>query len=155
MTFNKMKSKLQSRKLSLHVRMRLFNCYITSIFLYNSELWVLTKRLENEIDIFQRNLLRKILNIYYPYVITNVDLYRRTKEKLWSSNIKTRRLRWTGHLLRLNEQTPAYSAFNESRKINLRQGQGNRLTWNKMIEKDLNELDTNISLKNTNIKLLA
>jgi len=105
--------------------------------------------------IFQRNLLRKLLNIYNPYVITNVDLYQRKKEKLWTSNIKTRRLRWTGHPLRLNEQTPAYLAFNESRKIKVRQGQENRLTWNKMIERNLNEIDKNISLKNTNIRLLA
>ena len=36
--FNQLKTKLTSRKLSLKVRMRLFNVFVTSIFLYNSEL---------------------------------------------------------------------------------------------------------------------
>ena len=48
-----------TNKISLSTRIRAFNAYVTSIFLYNSELWTLTKNKENKIDTFQRNLLRK------------------------------------------------------------------------------------------------
>jgi len=37
--FNKYRAKLTNKKLSLAVRLRLFNSYIKPIFLYNSELW--------------------------------------------------------------------------------------------------------------------
>ena len=40
--------------------------YTASIFLYNSSLWTLTKKLEKKIDTFQRNLLRKIFNVKWP-----------------------------------------------------------------------------------------
>jgi hypothetical protein len=43
---------LTSKRLPLYSRMRLFNAYVTSIFMYNSELWTLTKKLENEIAVF-------------------------------------------------------------------------------------------------------
>src|SRR5437867_7832647 len=41
MSYNKCKNILESNKISLKVRIRLFNVYISSIFLYNSELWSL------------------------------------------------------------------------------------------------------------------
>ena len=86
--FNKYKAKLTNKKLSLEVRMRLFNCYIKPVFLYNSELWTITKNIEHEIDVFHRKLLRYILKIYYSYTISNTKLYTRTEELEWSVLIK-------------------------------------------------------------------
>jgi len=117
-TYQKYKTILQSKKISLVVRMRIFNAYIASIFLYNSELWTITKKIGNDIDIFQRNLLRKILKIRYPFIITNENLYKRTNEYLWTEKIKIRRLRWTGHLLRLPEKAPAKLALDEMMSCN-------------------------------------
>ena len=154
-SFNQMKSKLQSSELSLSVRMRLFCCYVTSVFMYNSEIWRLTKKLENDIDVFHRRLLRKVLNIRYPFIISNKDLYERTNEKTWSSTILHRRLSWTGHLLRLKEETPAWLAFKESNKTSVRKGQGNKLTYNKLVDNDLRKVNNNISIINSNIRLLA
>ena len=74
------------KQISLKVRMRMFNAYIASIFLYNSELWTLNRKLENEIDIFQRSLLRKILNIKYSKVISNEKLYKLLKKQIESEN---------------------------------------------------------------------
>ncbi len=33
-------------------RIRIFEVYVSSIFLYNSEVWTLTKALENTTDVF-------------------------------------------------------------------------------------------------------
>jgi len=57
--------------------------------------------------VFHGKFLRNILNIKYPYVIRNEELYERTNEELWSNRIRKRRLRWTGHLHRLPENYPA------------------------------------------------
>ena len=78
--------------------MRAFDAYISSIFLYNSELWTLTSSIEKQIDSFQRRLLRKnILNIKWPTVMSNEDVYNQTKANKWSIVIKRRRMRWLGH----------------------------------------------------------
>ena len=42
--FQKYKNILLSKKLSISTRMRIFNAYITSIFLYNSGLWTTTQK---------------------------------------------------------------------------------------------------------------
>ena len=48
--FIQYKEILTSKKIELKIRLRLFNAYISSVFLYNSELWTLTKTQENKID---------------------------------------------------------------------------------------------------------
>ena len=47
--------------ISIDVKVRSFNCYVSSVFLYNCETWTLTKTLENTIGSFQRRLLRIIV----------------------------------------------------------------------------------------------
>ena len=54
--FRKKKKILKSNKISLSTRIRAFNVYVASIFLYNSERWTLTKNKEKKIDTFQKNL---------------------------------------------------------------------------------------------------
>ena len=70
-----------NRKISKSIKIRVFQTYVTSVFLYNSELWTLTKKLGEDIDIFQRKQLRRILNIYWPEKISNDELYRRPNTK--------------------------------------------------------------------------
>ena len=69
--FNKLRSIFRSKTVSTEVKCRLFEAYISSIFLYNCEIWTLNKETEKEIDVFQRCQLRQILKVYYPRTITN------------------------------------------------------------------------------------
>ena len=48
----------KSKRISISLKIRTFNAYCASIFLYNSELWTLTGTLEKEIEAFHRKLLR-------------------------------------------------------------------------------------------------
>ena len=75
----------------LDVRMRLFNTYITTIFMYNSELWTLTKHRELEID---RCISKKTPTeaIKDPYKMSNEDFHERTDEENWLSKIEARTL---------------------------------------------------------------
>ena len=56
------------------------------------------------IDTFQRNLLREIVNVKWSRKITNEELYKKTREIMWSTKIKHRRLIWYGHAQRLPNQ---------------------------------------------------
>ena len=105
--YNQLKQIFESKKVQIPTKVRLLKSHIESIFLYNSELWTLTKKLENTINVFQRNLLRKVLNIKWPNKISKKQLYERMKIDEWSKTIKERRLSWYGHLLRLPDNTPA------------------------------------------------
>ena len=75
--------------------------------MYNSELWTLTRSLEKKIDAFHRQLLRQLLNIHYPNIITNNDIYAMTTQHLSTDKINQNKLRFNGHILRLPVGTPA------------------------------------------------
>ena len=69
-----MNKNVDSRKISNAVKIRTVNAYVASVFLYNSELWTLTNKLENTVNTFQRRHFRKILGIHWPKKITNIEL---------------------------------------------------------------------------------
>ena len=144
-----MKHIFESKQVSLEVKMRLFHSHIQSIFLYNSELWTLTKKLESTVDVFQRNILRKILDIRWPKKISNNTIYETTKAETWSKTIKRRRLQWYGHLLRLPENTPAKEALKEARSFACKPKGGQKLTWLKIIDRDLKDIQIKVVVANS------
>ena len=115
-TYNKLKNILENKSRSMKTKIRILKFYIDSVFLYNPELWNLTKLLVKEIDIFQRGVIKKIFNIHWQDKITNVELYRRYEPKPRTDVIKEHRMKWHGHLLRLNEKTPVRIALKKEKK---------------------------------------
>ena len=146
--YNKLKHILESKRLSMNIKIRTFNSFVGSIFLYNSELWTLTKQQEQKIDSFQRTLLRRIKGIRWPEKITNEALYQETNTTNWSKEIKCRRLKWYGHMLRLPEGAPAKDAHRESNRTTKRPQGKPKLTWQQRVNKDLKvkEYGTNIEM---------
>ena len=59
---------LSEKECKTDIKLSLFNALIESIFLYNSEILSLTQTLENEIDVFQRKLLSKIMGYRYTKI---------------------------------------------------------------------------------------
>jgi hypothetical protein len=141
-SYNKLNKIFKNKRVSTEKKVRTFNVYVSSIFLYNSELWTITKSLEQKIDAFQRSLLRKVLDIRWPEKISNDDLYTKTKEiRSQSQKIKKRRLSWLGHLLRLPEDTPARQALQEYLRHVKRPRGKPKTTWVSLIQKELKDLD--------------
>ena len=84
--------------------MKVFNKYITSIFLYNGEIWTLNLR---------RQILKTyIINVKWPTIVKIEDVYT----KPWTDLIKIRKMRWFGHVMRLSENTPVRKSFNDARE---------------------------------------
>ena len=137
---DKLGSIWESRTLTINLKFRFFNVYIESIFLYNSELWTVNKTINKQIDSFQRRLLRYMLNIKYPRIITNENLKQKVKFDPWSKKIKIRRLKWTGHLFRLNSETAAKQVLNVA-DLPSKHRKGRRInTWRSIVTKELEEL---------------
>ena len=109
--FSKLRSIFKSNAVSTEVKYKLFEAYITSIFTYNCELWTLTKELENEIDVFQRCLLRQILKVHYPRKITVSENSPSTF--VTNSEIQTLKGAWT-----LPKKSPTPTAVRDAlRKV--------------------------------------
>ena len=140
----------ESHNISQDIKIRIFNAYAASIFLYNSETWTLTASHIKQIDSFHRRLMRTVLHVRWPRIITNEDLYRRTKAEPWSKTICRRRLNWLGHVMRLDEKTPARVALKEYLTPMRRPVGRPALTWLKQIETDLNATNVQLNLSKDN-----
>ena len=74
-------SKLWNTKgITLQTRMRLYNAYVIPVLMYNAGTWALTSAQSNKLDAFHRKQLRQVLNIRWPFKITNERLYERCSE---------------------------------------------------------------------------
>ena len=137
-TFNQLKHVFLSKRASIPTKMKIFNGFVSSIFLYNSELWTLTSKLNKKVDVFQRTLLRRLINVTKRDKIRNSELYSKTNSEPWSRTIKRRRLNWLGHLIRLPENTPAKQALAEFHRPTKRPQGRPAPTWLALAKKDIN-----------------
>ena len=136
---NNMKTIFYSN-LSIEIKARAFECYISSVFLYNCELWTLSSKATERIDSFQRKLLRTaVLNTKWPNIAKNVEVYESTKAEPWSRTICKRQLSWFGHLTRLPDDTPAKKAFAYAQLARARPRGRPSLTWLAMMKKRILE----------------
>ena len=103
-------------------------------------MWTVTKELEREIDVFQRNLLRRTLDIKWSDKVSNETLYEMTKSKKWSEKIQKRRISWFGHLSRLPENCPAKQALYEALKPSRKPRGRPQITWIETVSKQLKTL---------------
>ena len=137
---DKIKYISRDRRLDIDIKMRAFNAYTSSVFLYNSETWTVNKTTADSLDSYHRRLMRDAINIRWPNKINTTELYKKTQQTPWSKTITKRRVRLYGHLMRLPEETPVRQAMLEyERPLKMARG-APKFTWKKNIENDLSQL---------------
>jgi hypothetical protein len=101
----------RSQLLSINNKIKLYKTLIRPVLAYGSETWVLSKSDEAILGVFKRRILRAIFgptNENGEWRIKyNNELYTLYKENDIVTYIKVNRLRWAGHVIRLEEQSPA------------------------------------------------
>jgi hypothetical protein len=76
---------------------------------YASETWTLTKTDRKQLNIFERKVYRSILGPVYDSekenwrILTNKEIYARVKKPTIIETIMLNRLRWFGHVQRMEE----------------------------------------------------
>jgi hypothetical protein len=96
--FVQLKNISSSKELSLKTNVRLFNTNVKSVLLYGSETWRTTVATIKRVQTFINTCLRKILQIRWPDIIRNKDLWQRTNHTPADEEIQKRG--WLGHTLR-------------------------------------------------------
>ena len=127
---------MESKKVWTKTKMRIFQAFVNSIFLYNSELWTFTKALAHKIDVFQRSLLRRVVGTRRIEKMSNMDLYNKTETIPWSVITQRRRLNW----LRLSDEAPAKQALTEFLRKSKRPPGRPKTTWLSQIKQELSPL---------------
>jgi hypothetical protein len=93
---------LQSRKVPKISKIKIYKTVIKPCVIYAAELWTLTKKDENILEIWERKFLLRTFGPKY----TNNERKPRTKEEIINiynasdigSTIKSKRTEWLGHM---------------------------------------------------------
>lgn len=150
--YTKLRHIFNNKRISRKTKVRVFKTYVEPVFLYNSELWAITKTMGTKIDAFHRRMLRWTIGASWPKKMSNETLYHTTGQKAWTEQIRTRRIRWTGHLLRLDAKTPARIALEESKNWATRRRGRPKNTWLAQMKEDFKQLGvTEVDTQNVHI----
>ncbi|KAJ4431673.1 hypothetical protein ANN_20273, partial [Periplaneta americana] len=136
---------LSSSLLSKNLKVRIYKTVILPVVLYGCETWTLTLREEHRLRVFENKVLRKIFGAKRDEVtgewrkLHNTELHALYSSPDIIRNIKSRRLRWAGHIARMGESRNAYRVL-----VGRPEGKGPlgrpRLRWENNIKMDLREV---------------
>ncbi|KAJ4439325.1 hypothetical protein ANN_07447 [Periplaneta americana] len=100
---------LSSNVLSKNLKVRIYKIIILPVVLYGCETWTLTLRAEQRLWVFENKVLRKIFGAKRDEVteewrkLHNAELHALYCSPDIIRNVKSRRLRWAGHVARMSE----------------------------------------------------
>ncbi|KAJ4427641.1 hypothetical protein ANN_25289 [Periplaneta americana] len=119
--------------------------FILPVLLYGCETWTLTLREEHRFRVFENKVLRKIFGAKWDEVtgewrkLHNTELHALYSSPDIIRNIKSRRLRWAGHVARMGESRNAYRVL-VGRPEGKRPLGRPRRRWEDNIKMDLREV---------------
>jgi hypothetical protein len=112
--YHSVQSLLSSRLLSKNFKIRIYKTIILPVVLYGSETWPLTLREEHRLRVFENRMLRRIFGPKRDEVtgewrkLPNMELHDLYSSPSIIRIIKSRRMRWAGHVARMGEERNAY-----------------------------------------------
>ena len=136
--FRTLRNFWKSGSISHHTKLRIFKTNVLSTLLYGSESWKITEAISRKLEVFQRKCLRSILRIFWPNVISNVDLYSRTSLTPLTDVICKRRWRWIGHVLRMPLSATAKVALYWTPDGKRKRGRPKE-TWRRTVAREMKE----------------
>ena len=103
--------------LSKNLKIKIYRTVILPVVLYGCETWSLTLRVERKLRVFENRVLRRIFRPRRDEVTGEWrKLHNEELNDLYSSPnivrvIKSRRMRWAGHVARVGEERGVYSVL--------------------------------------------
>ncbi|KAJ4428690.1 hypothetical protein ANN_25683 [Periplaneta americana] len=137
--------KMSPSLLSKNLKVRIYKTVILPVVLYGCETWTLTLREEQILRVFENKILRKIFGAKRDEVtgewrkLHNAELHALYSSPDIIRNIKSRRLRWAGHVARMGESRNAYRVL-VGRPEGKRPLGRPRRRWEDNIKMDLREV---------------
>jgi hypothetical protein len=113
---------LSSRLLSRNIKVKICKTIILPVVLYECETWSLTLREEHSLGVFENRVRRRVFG---PKRVEVTGEWRKLHNEelhiLYSSpdvirQIKSRRMKWAGHVARMGEERNVYKVLVESQK---------------------------------------
>ena len=116
-------------------KLKLFDAIVKSALMYGCESWALTGKLEKKLRVFQQKSLRRIMKVFYPNLVSNAEILRRSGQRDIVNEITDKKWRWVGHMARKHPEHLTCQAFNWQPVGRRRRGRP-RQTWRRAMEKE-------------------
>ena len=139
--FNTLRPIWNSSALSLHNKIRIFNTNVKCVLLYGSETWRTIKSNIHKLQTFINRCLRNIINIRWPDVISNTDLWDKTGQSPIEVEISKRKWGWIGHTLRKSPSNVTKQALNWNPQGKRKVGRPKQ-TWRRSTDAEVKAIGT-------------
>lgn len=138
--FSQLRSIWRSKQYSLKTKMILYNCNVKSVLLYGSESWPVIKTDMRRMEVFHNGCLRRICQTFWPNKISNNELYKKTGSWSITKEITRRRLRWLGHVLRMEQDSITKVALRWTPPGKRKPGRP-KTTWRRTVTQELEQMN--------------
>jgi uridine kinase len=78
----------KNKNIRMQTKLKLFNSNVKAVLMYGCETWKVTNSITQKLQSFINRCLRRILNVRWPDVISNIMLWEKTGEKPIELQIK-------------------------------------------------------------------
>ena len=93
----------ENSKLTTKTKTQVYQACVLSTLMYGSESWTLYARQERRLNAFHLCCLRRILGITWQDCIPNTEVLERAGTVSMYALLTKRRLRWLGHVARMQD----------------------------------------------------
>ena len=136
-------SMMKSRMLSRKSKVRIYKTLIKPVVMYGSETWTMSKKDQSALLVWERKILRKIygpVNDHDTWRIrTNSELQELYQDASIVADIKGRRLRWAGHVERMEDSRKCKKVYRGKPEGRRKVGRP-RKRWLDDVEEDLKSI---------------
>ena len=138
--FGRLNNIWRNKKLNHRIKLRLYDSLILSTLLYAAETWPMTVANMKKLEAAHHKWQRKILGITWKDKVTNEEVRRRTGMVKLEDILRKKRLRWLGHLHRMENGRIAKQALNWQPADGHRKRGRPRKNWRSTVTEDLHDI---------------
>ena len=131
-----------NRDIRLDTKISVYKAAVLTSLLYGCETWTLNKKQLVRLEKFHQTSLRRIAKIRWFHKVTNYEVLSRCNISTLQSMIDSSRLRWTGHVVRMNDDRIP-KALLYGRLATGRPRRGNHNTYLNSVKSTLRACDIN------------
>ena len=137
-TFVRLGKIWNSNSITRRTKMRLYKTLVMPVLLYGCETWKMNKEDNKAVDVFHNRCLRRIFRIHWEDHISTAKLLERAEMRPLSDEVKLRRWKMIGHILRQDHNNDCNIAMTWAPEGKRRKGRP-KTTWRRTVEKERGE----------------
>jgi hypothetical protein len=122
----------KNKNIRTKTKLKMFNSNVKASLLYGCETWKVTSSITQKLQSSINRCLRRIINVRWSEVISNVMLWETTGETPVELQIKKRKRKWIGHTIRKDKNAVERVALDWNPQGTRKRGRPKK-TWKKSI----------------------